>query len=490
MFAPAGDRARAELAGLPGIRRSVSIKLRLRTVKSINFMNQIKLDFTSRRQFTVSELNAAIRRTLAGEFTNIWVQGEISGFKLYPSGHAYFTLKDAGAQLRCVCFRGDLRLLKVKPADGLAVLARGRLDVYEPRGEYQLIVEAIELFGRAELYLAFEALKARLQSEGLFEAARKRPLPRHPRRIGIVTSPKGAVIRDMISILHRRWPGINVRLFPAQVQGAGAVEALVAGIRYFSTVPWADLVIVGRGGGSIEDLWAFNDEAVARAIAACPVPVISAVGHETDFTIADFVADVRAPTPSAAAELAVPRKEDVARQLASQIRFAYQAAHFALSRRMQRLDELDRHLRLPVLTRLAEQRRRLTLWSERLERANPAARLADAHRRLATAAARLEPLTQRRLTQWQTALARATTRIEHAATLRLHRLAARLEPLAATLLSLSPQRVLDRGYAIVQLPGGQVVRTPTDAPPGTVVDIRLASGRLAAKVLRNAPRAK
>ncbi len=271
-------------------------------------MEQFALEFDltpQRRIFTVSELNAAIRAVLDSEFQDVWVAGEISGLKLAPSGHYYFTLKEREAQVRCVAFRSAHRYWKFKPRDGLAVLARGRIDVYEARGEYQLLVETMEPQGLGALQLAFEQLKKKLAAEGLFEAARKRPLPRFPRRIGIVTSPRGAAIADLVEILTRRSPGLHIRLFPALVQGEGSVEEVCRGIQYFSRTAWPDLVIVGRGGGSLEDLWTFNEEAVARAIAACSVPVVSAVGHETDVTIADFVADLRAPTPSAAAELVV-----------------------------------------------------------------------------------------------------------------------------------------------------------------------------------------
>ncbi len=279
-------------------------------------MEQFALEFDltpERRIFSVSELNAAIRAILDDEFRDIWVSGEISGLKLASSGHYYFTLKERDAQLRCVAFRSAHRYWKFKPADGLAVLARGRIDVYEVRGEYQLQVELLEPQGLGALQLAFEQLKKKLAAEGLFAAERKRRLPRFPRRIGIVTSPRGAAIADMIHILSRRFPGLAIRLFPALVQGAGSVEEVCRGIEYFSRSGWADVVIVGRGGGSLEDLWTFNEEAVARSIAACSVPVVSAVGHETDVTIADFVADLRAPTPSAAAELVVPTRDSVVR---------------------------------------------------------------------------------------------------------------------------------------------------------------------------------
>jgi len=292
----------------------------------------LEFDLTpQRRIYTVSELNAAIRAALDPGFQDIWVAGEISGLKQAASGHYYFTLKECDAQVRCVAFRSAHRYWKAKPQDGLAVLARGRIDVYEARGEYQLQVETIEPQGLGALQLAFEQLKKKLAAEGLFDRERKRPLPRLPRRIGIVTSPRGAAIADMVQILCRRLPGLHIRLYPALVQGEGAVEEVCRGIEYFSRTGWPDVLIVGRGGGSLEDLWTFNEEAVARAIAACAVPVVSAVGHETDVTIADFVADLRAPTPSAAAELVVPRLDDLLERIAGHRAKAAQAVRYRLA---------------------------------------------------------------------------------------------------------------------------------------------------------------
>ncbi|MCU1273706.1 MAG: exodeoxyribonuclease large subunit, partial [Bryobacterales bacterium] len=247
-------------------------------------IDQFAFSFEPQRKlFSVTELNARIRGLLDLEFGDVWVSGEISGVRLATSGHYYFTLKDQEAQLKCVCFRMTARYLKFKPQDGVAVLARGRVDVYEARGEYQLLVEALEPQGHGALQFAFEQLKKKLGAEGLFDAARKRPLPKLPQRIGIVTSPSGSVIQDMLQILSRRFPGLHIRVYPAMVQGEGAIEAVCRGILHFHQGGWAEVVIVARGGGSLEDLWTFNEEDVARAIAACAVPVISAVGHETDF---------------------------------------------------------------------------------------------------------------------------------------------------------------------------------------------------------------
>src|SRR5215471_6855900 len=279
-------------------------------------MEQLALTWEPvRRAFTVGELTQELRGLLSEHFTDIWVSGEISGAKLAASGHYYFTLKDETAQLQCVCYRMTARYLKFKPQDGVAVLARGRLDFYDARGAVQMIVETLEPQGHGALQVAFEQLKQKLAMEGLFDRSRKRPIPSLPERIGIVTSPSGAVIRDILQILERRSPGRHIRVYPALVQGEGASVQIASGISYFSRSGWADVVIVARGGGSLEDLWAFNEESVARAIAGSSIPVISAVGHETDFTIADFVSDLRAPTPSAAAELVVREKTELVRHL-------------------------------------------------------------------------------------------------------------------------------------------------------------------------------
>src|SRR6476660_3052740 len=264
----------------------------------------------TRRVFTVTELTVRVRDLLEQEFAEIWVEGELSNCRVWNTGHLYFTLKDGAAQIRAVIFRSALRYLKFKPADGLRVVARGRLSVYEPKGEYQLVCEHLQPQGLGELQLAFDQLKQRLLAEGLFDRARKRPLPALPRKIGIVTSLEGAAIRDIIKVLARRHASAHLVIRPARVQGDVAAAEIAQGIRAITRVPGVDVVIVGRGGGSIEDLWAFNEEPVARAIAACPLPVISAVGHESDVTIADFVADRRAPTPSAAAEIVVASRDE------------------------------------------------------------------------------------------------------------------------------------------------------------------------------------
>jgi exodeoxyribonuclease VII large subunit len=436
----------------------------------------------ARRLYTVAELNAHIRATLDEYFSDIWVAGEISGVRLASSGHYYFALKDGESQVRCACFRMTARYLKFKPQDGIQVIARGRIDVYESRGEYQLLVDALEPQGYGALQFAFEELKKRLLAEGLFDPARKRPLPKLPRRIGIVTSPAGAVIQDMLNVLSRRFPGVHIRLFPAQVQGEGAVETICRGIRFFSASGWAEVVIVARGGGSLEDLWCFNEETVARTIAGCSVPVISAIGHETDFTIADFAADLRAPTPSAAAELVVCTREQIleqitgcrkameqviryrlsvsARRLHSQgIDRATTVIHRGIGRSFQRLDEMDRVIAEIMRSRFRDSRSRLDSATLRLRKMDLRLRFSDTHRRL-------EALGRGALT---------------AITLRLTRARARLEPLSSQLAQLSPVRILDRGYAIVHDNSGRVVKDAAEVASGTALRIRRAKGVLAAE---------
>jgi len=447
-------------------------------------MEQIAISFEPQRKtFTVSELSGRIRGLLAGEFTDIWVAGEISGCRTAASGHCYFTLKDEESQIQCVCFRNTLRYLRFKPQDGVAALVRGSIDVYEARGQYQLIADSIEPQGHGALQLAFEQLKKKLAAEGLFEASRKRPLPKIPARVGIVTSPGGAVIQDLLNILLRRFPGLHIRLYPALVQGEGSREQVCQGLDYFSRSGWAQVVIVARGGGSIEDLWTFNEEAVARAIASSAVPVISAIGHETDFTIADFVADLRAPTPSAAAELAVPTSQEILEQivgaehkltqharyrLAMAARELHQrgverasaALHRRIGRAQQRVDELDYRMRDSMQRTLDARRRRLEEQVTRLRGQDLRVRFGEVRRRLHIAEASA-------LHAWRTRAALAGRR---------------LETLSAHLSQLSPLRILERGYAIVRNERGVVVKNIADALPDAVVDIRVAHAALRARV--------
>jgi len=440
--------------------------------------------FPARRVFAVSELNAAIADVLGSEFADIWVSGEISGIKLATSGHYYFTLKEHDAQVKCVAFRSAHRYWKFKPQDGMAVLARGRIDVYQARGEYQMLVENLEPQGLGALQVAFEQLKKKLAAEGLFAAERKHPLPRFPRRIGIVTSPRGAAIADMVQILTRRFPGLHLRLFPALVQGEGSVEEICRGIGYFSRTKWADLIIVGRGGGSIEDLWSFNSEAVARAIAECEVPVISAVGHETDVTIADFVADLRAPTPSAAAELAVSNREEVLERVAAvqakatqAIRYrlvmlerrfrqqgidrALNSLHRRIGRNLQRVDDQEYSIRERIRLAIESRERTRRALETRLQRFDMRPRLAADRRRLETAYSVLVQVAQTRLARRRSAL----------------------DQLAAKLSQLSPLRILERGYAIVSNESG-ILKDSAAAPPGSRVQVRLAAGSFDAEVVK------
>jgi exodeoxyribonuclease VII large subunit len=436
-----------------------------------------------RRVFQVNELNAAVQRLFETDFRSIWVAGEISGCRLASSGHYYFSLKDSQSQLKCALFKGAARFARFSPQDGLAVIARGNLEVYEARGEYQLIVELLQPQGAGALQLAFEHLKKKLAAEGLFDKSRKRALPRLPRRIGIVTSPSGAVLRDMLQILERRFQGLHVRLYPAQVQGEGSVEQVCRAINYFSERTWADVVILARGGGSLEDLWTFNEETVARVIAACKVPIISAIGHETDFTISDFVADFRAPTPSAAAEIVVCTLESLLEQIAACRTKATQAMryrllscsrdlhqrgtaraatllHRALARRAQRVDDLDHQLRDRARRVLDLQSRRLAALLRRLHASDLRLRLARNRHRQEVSAERLVKSMQSRMRQ-----------ARH-----------REETIEAHLTQLSPLGVLARGYAIVEDAERHILRSSAETSPGEELRIRLHRGALDALV--------
>lgn len=438
---------------------------------------------TQQRVFTVSEFTAEMKGLLQNRYPDIRISGEISNARRYPSGHWYFTLKDKEAQISCVCFRRDARYLRTKPKDGLAVVARGRVDVYARQGKYQLYVEALEARGLGALHLEFERLKAKLQKEGLFEQERKRALPALPQRIGIVTSRKGAVIADMLRIMERRFPGLWIRLYPVQVQGPGAAAQIAAGIRHFSERRWAEVVIVGRGGGSIEDLWAFNEESVARAIADSGVPVVSAVGHETDFTISDFVADLRAPTPSAAAELAVPE----ARGLELAFRESEERAAKAMRLRIARLRTRVLEASLERAARTLEGRindswQALDAAARNLNRVQES-RLRRARRRLERTERKLAALDLRvRLARWSERLGKVSQRLLPALRKVLDGRASQLASLDGGLRTLSPVAILERGYAIIQTPDGSAVRETRQVAEGDLLAVRLHRGRLAARV--------
>ena len=435
---------------------------------------------------TVGELAMRIKAHLEDQFPAVWVEGEISNLRTPSSGHAYFTLKDDTAQLRCVLFRGRGRRVAFQPEDGMQVLAFGGLDVYLARGEYQLVVELLEPKGVGALQLAFEQLKRRLEAEGLFDAARKRPLPSFPRTIGIVTSPTGAAIRDMLHVIDRRFADLRILITPVRVQGEEAPGEIVAALRDLQAVEDLDVIIVGRGGGSIEDLWAFNDERVARAIAGCRVPVISGVGHETDFTIADFVADLRAPTPSAAAEMVVQEKLQVARALVSLYEALKQAMASRLERDRERVEVLGKRRVLTDAARaLRDLYRRVDELTSRLTRAvRGSERLATHRLSLARNALRsLNPVA--RIANGTVLLAQLRGRLASAAVHSVKVSQHRFDAAVGRLDSLSPLAVLGRGYSLTRLlPSGVIVRGAAQTRPGDAIEILLHRGAVEARVER------
>ena len=436
-----------------------------------------------REVYTPSSLTRFVRDLLEDALPLIWVEGEISNFSKPASGHLYFTLKDGGAQVRCAMFKPRSTWLRFKPTDGMHVLARVRVSLYEARGEFQLIVDSLEQAGEGALQRAFEQLKAKLVAEGLFDAHLKRALPRFPRRIGVITSPTGAAIRDVLSVLQRRYPLAEIEILPVPVQGREAPPAIVAALRAASEGKRHDVLLLTRGGGSLEDLWAFNDEAVARAIRASPVAVVSAVGHEIDFTIADFAADLRAPTPSAAAELLVPDALDLLRILARDRQRLAQRMQRSLESRTQRLDHLLARLNAQrPQARLARADERLQMLRQRLQRYLGDKRERDSSR-LANARSRL--LAQHPLALLGRAGERAETareRLRRSLHVDIERRSARLGELARTLHAVSPLATLDRGYAILLAADGRVVRSVTQAPPGAALRARVADGVLDLRV--------
>ncbi len=462
-----------------------------------------------RQPLTVSGLTRLIRGLVEGApaLRDVLVEGELSNLRTPPSGHAYFVLKDDAAVLRCVMFRQAAERLRFTPEDGLKVLARGSVSVFERDGQYQLYVRALEPTGLGSLHLAVEQLKRKLAAEGLFDPARKRRLPLLPRRVALVTSPHGAAVRDMIRIAQRRFHGIGLVVIPVLVQGPDAPESIARGLEL---VPHAgaDAAIVGRGGGSIEELWAFNDERVARAIRACPVPVVSAVGHETDVTIADFAADLRAPTPSAAAELVVPERAALEDRIDTLARRISAAVRAKLARAWQALDGLrDRRVLRDPASALAAPRQRLSTACGRLaasarsrvrhERVrldglrhrsvlrDPAAPIAVRRQAFQALAGRLAASGRRITAPARSALAAAAGRLPAAGRMAAERRRAALRTAAGRLQALSPLAVLSRGYSVCRTAAGAVVRRPADAPAGTEVDILLAEGSLGCLVLRH-----
>jgi exodeoxyribonuclease VII large subunit len=437
-----------------------------------------------RRVVSVSEVTAEIRTALESGFGELWIEGEISNCRVWNTGHVYFTLKDPAAQLKAVMFRSAYRYLKFKIEDGIHVVARGRLSVYEPKGEYQLVCEHLEPHGRGALQLAFEQLKRKLQAEGLFAADRKRPIPALPRKIGIVTSLDGAALRDILKVLSRRHPNAHIVVRPVRVQGDGAGDDIARALKAIAKVPGVDVIIVGRGGGSIEDLWAFNEEPLARTIAASPVPVIAAVGHEVDVTIADFVADLRAPTPSAAAEMVVTAKEEFGARI--------DRLHGRLTAAM-RADIQRRRNVLHVLTsrrglagwhvRVAMQGRHVSELTHGLRRATTAL-IARRLREHQHRAARLEAGdVRRRLAAMRGRLGTADSRL-HVIAGRVHeRAQARFTALAGRLETLSPLAVLARGYAVCwNEERTAIIHQASAVTPGDRVRVTLHEGEIDCEV--------
>ena len=432
---------------------------------------------------TPSQLNALARSLLEDAFPLVQVEGEIGNLARPASGHIYLTLKDARAQVRCALFKPKSQWLNFQPRDGLRVLARGRLTLYEARGDYQLILDSLEEAGEGALRRAFEQLKAKLQAEGLFDAERKRPLPAWVRRLGVLTSPSGAAVRDVLSVLARRFPLLEVEVLPVPVQGATAAAQITSMLQRADASGRFDALLLTRGGGSLEDLWAFNDEALARAIAASAVPVVSAVGHETDFTLADFAADLRAPTPSVAAELLVPERGDLAARLRT-LQQRLQSQHLRRLRdAMQRADRAA--LRLNAMRPQARLQQLHARQQVAMQRLSSAFRAQEERRRarLRHAEAVLRAMAPgRRLAMLRERLAMLQPRPQAAIVRHLQRDALRLRGLARSLEAVSPLATVARGYAILQHEDGRVVRATGDAQAGDRLDARLADGTLRVRV--------
>jgi exodeoxyribonuclease VII large subunit len=432
-----------------------------------------------RQILTPSSLNRLVRDLLEDALPLIWIEGELSNVARPASGHIYFTLKDAQAQVRCAMFRPKSTWLKFRPADGMHVLVRARVGLYEPRGEFQLVAEHMEPAGEGALQREFEQLKARLDAEGLFDPARKRPLPRYARRIGVITSATGAAVRDVLSVMARRWPLADVEVLPVPVQGREAPPAIVQMLRKASASGRYDVVLLTRGGGSLEDLWAFNDENVARAIHASAVPVVSAVGHEIDFSIADFVADLRAPTPSAAAELLVPDAHALRRHLQQLQQRLVTLEQRRLQARIQRVDHLYARLQAQrPQARLARDRERLTHLQRRLlgvQREQMQRRRNELERAHAQLLAQHPKL---RLILLQRRSAELMQRLRHSIERKLERDRLNLRQSGRALHAISPLATLERGYSILFDQHGKVLRAAAGVDEGTPLRARLADGEL------------
>lgn len=445
----------------------------------MDFLERNPVPDTAPPVLTVSELNRMARRALESQLPLLWVEGEVSNFTRAVSGHWYFSLKDATAQVRCVMFRGRNQSADFTPANGDRVEVRALPSLYEARGEFQLGAEAIRRAGAGRLYEAFLKLKAKLEAEGLFDPARKRALPRFPRVIGIVTSPQAAALHDVLTALARRMPGLPVILYPTPVQGAGVGAQIAAAIRLAGMRAECDVLLVCRGGGSLEDLWAFNDEAVVRSIAASPMPVVSGVGHETDFTLTDFVADLRAPTPTAAAELATPLRRELLLQLERHARQLQQHLSRKQQVEMQRLDDLARRLVHPA-EQLRRQRDQLKQWTRRLQ--------VLAQARLTREQFGLQSLRQRLVSplpgihREQQRLDSLGTRTRRAVHTGLLQRQLTLSRLASSLAHLNPENVLARGYSLVQLDTGAIVQDAAVLRTGDPINVRFHRGQARAVV--------
>jgi exodeoxyribonuclease VII large subunit len=440
------------------------------------------MSISSRPILTVSQLTAEIKTLLERNFEHLWVEGEVSNLRLPGSGHLYFTLKDESAQIRAVMFRTQNRLLKFQPEDGLQVVGYGRLTVYEPRGEYQIVLDYLEPKGLGALQLAFDQLKEKLSREGLFDPARKKPLPPLPQKIGIVTSPTGAAIRDILQIINRRFANVHILLYPVRVQGVGAAQEIARAIDELGQWPGLDVMIVGRGGGSLEDLWAFNEEPVARAIHRSPVPVVSAVGHEIDFTIADFVADLRAPTPSAAAELVVRNKVELVQTLESLGRRLSQTVRMNLESRQERLSSLVYRLTDPR-KRVSDQRLHLDDLSSRLATSiqQSLGRRIDRFRMKVESLTLLHP--GKRVTDYSHRLSQLHRRLAVAGRSSMRFYRQRVEVAAGRLQSLSPLAVLERGYGIARvLPSREIIRDASRLRVDDRVNVKVHRGDFVARV--------
>jgi exodeoxyribonuclease VII large subunit len=441
-----------------------------------------------RRVWKVRDLVGAVRSHIEREYSDAWVEGEISNFRAPESGHLYFTLKDGNAQIRVVMFRSSARLLRFRPADGLQIVVRGRVTVYEDRGELQISAEYIEPKGAGSLQLAFEQLKTKLEAEGLFDSGRKKPIPSLPARIGVVTSAQAAALRDILNIIARRHHSVNVLIYPAQVQGDSAAHEVAAGVRHFNQHKLVDVIVIARGGGSAEDLAAFNDEALARAVSASEIPIISAVGHETDFTIIDFVADLRAATPSAAAELVILSRQEIEDHAAALHDRLSRAIRYRLLMGRQALTELAQHGAFPRMMELIRQRQqKLDDLTHRLELAQR--HLLERARRnweLTSAAVRHYDLRlvlsgmRKQSESWTAALAAVMRNVLLQHKVRAGRLQTALE-------SLSPLAILDRGYALVFDAEGKLLKNPDQVKLGDEISARLAHGEVRAAVTKKQP---